>query len=279
MSLNENRSDHAVPAWMPVVMFIALIVALFLFQIIVGVVVAVSGHPDFGGFMVSPPGLVVQVVFMAIVLISVSLGGPALFGVGPTTFVRLCPARAPVFAAAMLGVVGLGFLVDEVTFLLHGLDPERFDASGLELFNTIFVQAQPAWFVVLPVVVSLGPGFGEELFFRGFALRSFLPRMPAWIAVLLTSLMFGLIHFDPLQSPGAGLIGLYLGFVAVFAGSLWPAMAAHALNNFICALFARYGGAEVSRVWETGHPPWILAAATLLTAVSIAALVRTRAAR
>jgi membrane protease YdiL (CAAX protease family) len=144
------------------------------------------------------------------------------------------------------------------------------------MFNAVFLDASPVWFVVITVAVSLGPGVAEELFFRGFVLRAFRPSMPAWLAVLLSSAMFGLIHLDPLQSPGAGLIGLYLGFVALIAGSLFPAMVAHALNNLVCALVARFGGPEISQVWSTGHSPWILVGALVLTGASTFALIRLR---
>ena len=38
-------------------------------------------------------------------------------------------------------------------------------------------------------------GITEELFFRGFLLNAFLKKMKAWPAVLLTALLFLLIHF------------------------------------------------------------------------------------
>lgn len=274
--MKTDLSKEQLPWWLGIAAFIVILLALFAFQMILAVLVIVTGNPNVVTALLTPPGLIAQVAFMALALLVVSFGVPKLFGVSIRSVLGFQRTPEPTYAAALLGVIGVGFLVDEVTFLLHSLSPALFDASGLALFNSIFIEASPGWFVLITIAVSLGPGFGEEIFFRGFALRTFRPHMPAWAAVLISSFMFGLIHFDWLQSPGAGLIGIYLGFVTLATRSIWPAVAAHALNNLVCALFARFGGAAVSRVWETGHSPWLLMAATLLTAASIAVLVRLR---
>jgi membrane protease YdiL (CAAX protease family) len=92
--------------------------------------------------------------------------------------------------------------------------------------------------------------------------------------VLLTAILFGAIHFDALQGLGALLIGLYLGYVALATGSLWPAVAAHAINNLLCALFARLDPAGIGSAFETGHPWLLVAASVVAVAAVIAALVR-----
>ena len=139
----------------------------------------------------------------------------------------------------------------------------------------VYSQSIGAAFVVLTIAVSLGPGVGEELFFRGLMMRSLLSTGRPAAAVGISALFFGLIHFDVLQSPGAALIGAYLGVVALRANSLYPAMAAHAANNLICALFARFSDAEGPNPVLEGHPPWLLAAAAVVFAVALWGLLFT----
>ena len=47
------------------------------------------------------------------------------------------------------------------------------------------------------VLFALGPGIAEELMFRGFLGRGLVARHGLGVGVLLTSLLFGLVHLDP----------------------------------------------------------------------------------
>ncbi len=215
----------------------------------------------------SPPLIAMQVLFTCGVLAGLSFGVPRMFGVSSVRWLGLVKAPPAVFVASVVGIAGVGFLVDEVTFLLHSVAPDFFDATSLATFNQAFISASPLAFVGLTLVVAAGPGIGEELFFRGFVLRAFRAELPAWTAIGFSSLLFGILHMDGLQGLGAVLIGVYLGIVALRTGSVWPGVAAHAVNNLLCALFARYYSQDAGQVWSTGHSPLVLlAAAAVLTA-------------
>jgi len=173
----------------------------------------------------------------------------------------------------VLGVLPMGILSDELTFLVGRLGGGLFDTSVLDQFARMFSSASAPWFVALTVAIAVGPALGEELLFRGLILGSLAARLPAGLAVILSAILFGAIHFDALQGSGALLIGLYLGFVTLATGSLWPAIAAHASNNLLCALFARLDPAGAGSAFDTGHPWWLVAASVAATAGVVVALV------
>ena len=98
------------------------------------------------------------------------------------------------------------------------------------------------------VAVVLAP-IVEELFFRGLLMRSLETVAPAWVAVPVQALLFGLAHVT--VDLGAGNVsvvlsitaaGLAFGIVARTFGRLAPAMFAHAWFNVIpfVAIFALY---------------------------------------
>lgn len=223
--------------------------------------------------LATPVGLVIQVLVVSTVFAGVALVVPKLSEVPVKPWLRLVPATPMMFGFALLGVVGLGFLVDELTFVLYQAAPNVFDTEGLDVFNRMFSQATPTLFALMTLAVALGPGLGEELLFRGLLLRSFLNGLPVPLAILFSSILFGVIHLNALQGVGAGMIGLYLGVVAYRCQSIWPAVAAHALNNFICAMFAKFGG-DLSAVWQKGHPVWVVVMAGLIFLGAIAGLMR-----
>lgn len=79
-------------------------------------------------------------------------------------------------------------------------------------------------------IYAVIPGILEELVFRGWilgALRPFGERR----ALLLSALLFGLLHGNLTQIPFAFLLGLLFGFLCIKTGSLWPSMLLHVINN------------------------------------------------
>lgn len=268
----KNSLSRRIPWWVGLLAFAAMAFLLVAFSFLVSALTILTGSLDFLNRLATPLGLTVQVLTVSALFSGVALVVPKMAGVPVKAWIRMVPTGPKVFGYACLGVLGLGFIVDEVTFLLHTMDPVLFGSEGLDLFSSLFSNAPPVLFLLLTLAVTLGPGIGEELLFRGLLLRSFLGGMAPWLAVFLSSLLFGVIHQNMLQGIGAGLIGLYLGFVALRTGTILPAMTAHALNNLICALFARLGG-SMGTIWEHGHPAWVVVMAVLVFGAAMVGLV------
>lgn len=74
------------------------------------------------------------------------------------------------------------------------------------------------------------PGLVEELVFRGWILGSLAP-FGERRALLLSALIFGLIHGNLTQVPFAFVLGLLFGYIFLRTGRLWPGMMLHFLNN------------------------------------------------
>ncbi len=276
MSGNGELFRRRVKWWHGLVFFFAALG----FQVFLVLLLAVASLVGiFGGSaaevtaaMFSPTLVSAQVVLTSTMLVALSLGLPRAFRVSAAIWLGFAAVRPLQIALSLVGIVGAGVLVDQVTFLLHSAAPTFFDSTGLDALNRVFLDASPLVFAVLTLIISVGPGLGEEMFFRGIILRSFRITMPAWGAVVLSSLLFAVLHMNMLQGVGVMLIGLYLGFVALSTGSVWPGVAAHTLNNLLCALFARYDSEGAGSVWETGHSAWVLLAAAGVTAASVIAL-------
>ena len=84
--------------------------------------------------------------------------------------------------------------------------------------------------------IALLPGFAEELALRGFVQRGLEARVGALAAVVATSLIFALLHGEPVHAAGAFLLGLYLGSIVALCGSIRPAVLCHVLNNAAATL-------------------------------------------
>ncbi len=94
-------------------------------------------------------------------------------------------------------------------------------------------------FLFLSVVV-IAP-IGEEILFRGF-LQRFLEKHWKDItkAILVTSLFFALIHFNPYWTIQIYILGVFLGYLSWKTKSVIPSILLHGLNNgtaFILSIF------------------------------------------
>jgi uncharacterized protein len=86
----------------------------------------------------------------------------------------------------------------------------------------------------------------EEVLFRGYLLQGFTHlTMRVWLSLLITSFLFGLMHFANPEVQEIGQLiyffyigtGLFLGLVAVLDDGLELSIGFHAANNLIVALF------------------------------------------
>lgn len=80
------------------------------------------------------------------------------------------------------------------------------------------------------LVVILAPA-GEELIFRGLFLRGFLLNYNPTRALVLSSVLFVLIHLNPYQFVGASAIGVFLSFLSIRSASVVPCIYGHMLFN------------------------------------------------
>lgn len=71
----------------------------------------------------------------------------------------------------------------------------------------------------------------EEVLFRGLVLESCRERFGRGAAVLISALLFGLVHGVPVQMVNAFVIGLILGYVYISTRSLLATILLHAINN------------------------------------------------
>lgn len=89
------------------------------------------------------------------------------------------------------------------------------------------------WAVVMIVVMA--PLF-EEVLCRGILIDSARAKWGTTGAWLLSSLVFGLLHFYPAAVVNAFVIGLIFGFIYIKTGSLWVPILLHAFNNGVAYL-------------------------------------------
>lgn len=134
-----------------------------------------------------------------------------------------------------------------------------------------FEGLQPVRRPLMMVLLSAAwmiQGFSEELTFRGWLMTSLGTHHNIWLAVILSSVNFALLHFS---NDGFSvfavinliLFGLVTALYVLRTGSLWGAAAMHGVWNWAQGTF--YGlqvsgivtGSTVLRFQQTGAAQWI----------------------
>lgn len=85
-------------------------------------------------------------------------------------------------------------------------------------------------------VVAIIPALCEEILFRGLVQKSFEQKFKPYFSIFITSLFFGLYHFNPYGLVALVALGFYFGFAAYKSDSIFIPMILHFINNFLAVI-------------------------------------------
>jgi membrane protease YdiL (CAAX protease family) len=106
-------------------------------------------------------------------------------------------------------------------------------------YSTPFLHAGYSWNVVI-LVVAVMPAIFEELAFRGVILASLSRVLSQGEAILVSALMFMVLHLMVPSFPHLLLMGVVLAYLRFKSRSLLPGMLLHFTHNLLCVLSERY---------------------------------------
>jgi sodium transport system permease protein len=219
------RDKEALPTTAEALACFAMIVVLHWTAIGLGGSRAFLGRSSVGllAFVATPP------LFMALVLtrrpresLGLRLAGPRVFALAGLLAVSLLLPLSELTVYILKRYPSVMELLAENNPLVTELKTLG-RSGGVALSLTVVLQ----YFVVLGVL----PAVAEELAFRGFILSGLRRRFPPGAAVVFSSILFALYHFNVFQLLPAFVLGLVLGTLALRTGSVLPGMLFHMLHN------------------------------------------------
>ena len=168
----------------------------------------------------------------------------------------------------ILAVIPMSIVASE----LANWAAEVLPSFGSEMIDQLRGQS---WLLVFFAACVL-PGLGEEIFFRGFLSRGLCARHGVVAGTLMASLLFGLVHVEPVQSCGAAVMGIALQWVFLSTRSLWAPIVLHTVNNTLAFAALKYGeryfpipGYSYMPNDQLTHSPVVLFLAGLASAAAI----------
>jgi membrane protease YdiL (CAAX protease family) len=101
--------------------------------------------------------------------------------------------------------------------------------------NEFLAPAGFSWFGLISMLLlgGLVAPFAEELFFRGVIYTWLREHWGVIPSVVVSGLIFGLVHVEPSVAAAAFVLGILLAWVYERSNSLWSGVIIHAINNSV----------------------------------------------
>lgn len=139
--------------------------------------------------------------------------------------------RKPDFGVAVPAMlIGLGVSMVGTTFssMLSGIfswfrlvpiTPNFSTPTGFDASTVLYI-----------INIAILPALVEELIFRGIIMQT-LRKFGDGFALLVSSVVFAVMHRNLVQGPNAFLMGLVIGYFVMYTGSIWTGVLMHFINN------------------------------------------------
>lgn len=177
----------------------------------------------------------------------------------------------------VLMTISLAFVISEVeNLVIHYLIPADLYRDYLKQFMEIFFFERPADLVLGLLSIGMVGPFMEEAVFRGIIYRGIASHRGTAYGIAASSVLFMAVHINPLQFPGALILGLIYSTMISRGYRISDTVVAHSLHNSISLLFLfeviRLPGMNLTPGGAVGHVSiWIVTAgvAVFITAFSL----------
>ena len=116
-------------------------------------------------------------------------------------------------------------IVNAISLIIQSLMGIEF-ISGLEDLQMTGVSG----FLIGVISMAVVPAIIEEFSIRGVVMQP-LRRYGDGFAIVASAFIFSIMHGNMAQIPYTVVGGLYLGYLAIATGSIWPSIIVHFVNN------------------------------------------------
>jgi membrane protease YdiL (CAAX protease family) len=181
------------------------------------------------------------------------------------------------WVAAIVFSIGFHILNSELSNILNYFLPMS------EIFINVLYETLMAEqiFVISIIIVGIIPGFAEELLFRGLILDGLINNYSKRKAIIISALLFGIIHLNPWQFLTGFIFGLIFAWICIKTNSILLCIYIHLFNNVLSTVAIRlkniipikgYNIIEISS--KEFHPLWFDLSGLVLLALGIILLMK-----
>ena len=176
-----------------------------------------------------------------------------------------------IMIAAYFTVEFLGILNEAIVhFLPKGTQTwiERGESDANGMLQSVLSIKTPADLLMTIILVGALPAIGEELFFRGILQKLFIQIFKSpWPGIVFTGFLFSAFHMQFMGLLPRMALGIILGSLYWYSGSLYTSMLGHFIYNTINVLLIYF------KFEDLDSKPGSVALFTLIGLISLALVV------
>lgn len=221
-----------IPAWVFISFFVAQLIAKSILWIV--------SQFDFS-FLASLDDTVLNASISALVYsltVIIVIFAPLIIQRTRTTRLEMGINRLPTWTDIFLSPAGLviyfvlsSLLIIIIKAIVPGFDLYQTQNTGFNNLNTRYeiILAFATLVIVAPIA--------EELLFRGYLLGKLMKYVPIWLAVIVTSVLFGFAHGAWNLAIDTFALSVILCLLRLMTGNVWSSMLLHMMKNGIAFYF------------------------------------------
>ncbi|HLX90332.1 MAG TPA: type II CAAX endopeptidase family protein [Puia sp.] len=113
--------------------------------------------------------------------------------------------------------------------------------EATKLMEAFLKTNSTAGLIINVLLIGLLPAIGEEACFRGVMQRIFIGMFKnAWVGIIISSMLFSAFHLEFAGFLPRMFLGLLLGALYWYSGSIWVSIVAHFFNNAAQIILIQY---------------------------------------
>ena len=131
------------------------------------------------------------------------------------------------FILGVFAAPAIGWLTNLIRIAVEGND---FNPQ----IDLVLLDGQPPLQTTLTaILIILAIPIAEEILYRGCLIDILRRKVDVRMSMIISSIAFGIAHFDVANSIGTGLLGFVLAWLRFSTNSLYPSIAMHAGFNLV----------------------------------------------
>ena len=231
---SEGVSKNKLTSWAVIVSFLVSYLLIMILGIIAFTVpfllVGISEGPAFSISMIMIEALLIPMILLFIYLDGSLERTKVLLHIGSLKRGLFLGLGIPVFAMI---VDNIAVLIYAIAFIFFFGEP----TTITELPGGTSWDSSPVALILTFISICILTPISEELLFRGYILDALNRLHGKWPAIIISSIIFGMVHFDPFTMGMATIGGVIYGWIRMRTGSLVPGIVAHAMWNTMALMF------------------------------------------
>lgn len=170
-------------------------------------------------------------------------------------FISFTPLQSVIYfkrikLTKLLPLIAIGLSVAMLSNYISDIMAYNLSLTGINFSNNSNDENWSTYRFLLEIVdTAIVPAVFEEFAFRGVVLNK-LRKFGDSYAIIMSAVLFGLMHGNLSQIPFAFILGLVIGFIAVKTNSIIPGILIHFFNNLFSVIMSYLGMINIFNTQE-----------------------------